>query len=251
MTTQALVFPAAAIALLFAACGADASDDSNTSTPTAGGALASLGASDLVAVWPEAGSKVHSTFDMVVGIGEMQVPGQIVILASNVESTTVATFEPGKNHGAVTLPAGQQSIIVQVLDEEGQSLGSDMSHKVSYDVVAAPSSSRVFFVEPADGATVKSPFKVVFGVEGMGMSPAMENMADKTVGHHHILINGAPMFASLPIPNNETHLHFGKAQTETEVTLKPGDYTLTMQFADGNHRSYGPRLAATIKVTVE
>ena len=36
------------------------------------------------------------------------------------------------------------------------------------------------------------------------------------------------------------------------VTLEPGEYSLTMQFADGDHRSYGPRLASKpIVITVE
>ena len=38
---------------------------------------------------------------------------------------------------------------------------------------------------------------------------------------------------------------------EAEVELSPGEHTLTMQFADLAHRSYGEQLAATIKVTVE
>ncbi|MBM4291927.1 MAG: DUF4399 domain-containing protein, partial [Deltaproteobacteria bacterium] len=44
--------------------------------------------------------------------------------------------------------------------------------------------------------------------------------------------------------------HFGKGQTETEVTLEPGEHTLTMQLADGAHISYGESLSATLKVVV-
>ncbi|MBP6707250.1 MAG: DUF4399 domain-containing protein, partial [Achromobacter sp.] len=40
-------------------------------------------------------------------------------------------------------------------------------------------------------------------------------------------------------------------QTETELKLAPGKHTLTMQFADGAHRSYGPDLSSTISVTVK
>jgi hypothetical protein len=52
------------------------------------------------------------------------------------------------------------------------------------------------------------------------------------------------------IPADDMHLHFGKGQTETEVTLKPGEHKLTLQFADGAHRSYGPKMSKTIKITV-
>jgi hypothetical protein len=48
-----------------------------------------------------------------------------------------------------------------------------------------------------------------------------------------------------------THIHFGKGQEETELELEPGEYTLTLQFADGFHRSYGEKMSTTIKITVE
>ena len=107
----------------------------------------------------------------------------------------------------------------------------------------------VWFVEPKDGATVTSPFKVVFGVKGMAVEPAGEIKADS--GHHHLLINLGPMSASEAIPVDDKHLHFGKAQTEAEVTLPPGQYKLTMQFANGAHVSYGPAMAASINITVK
>ena len=107
----------------------------------------------------------------------------------------------------------------------------------------------VWFVEPKDGATVTSPFKVVFGVKGMAVEPAGEIKADS--GHHHLLINLGPMSAGEAIPVDDKHLHFGKAQTEAEVTLPPGQYKLTMQFANGAHVSYGPAMAASINITVK
>ena len=113
---------------------------------------------------------------------------------------------------------------------------------------SAPEKS-VWFVEPKDGATVTSPFKVVFGVKGMAVEPAGEIKADS--GHHHLLINLGPMSAGEAIPVDDKHLHFGKAQTEADVTLPPGQYKLTMQFANGAHVSYGPAMAASINITVK
>jgi hypothetical protein len=114
---------------------------------------------------------------------------------------------------------------------------------------AADNAKRVYFVEPADGATVTSPFKVVFGVDGMVVEPAGAIKADS--GHHHLLINTGPMKAGEPIPADDTRLHFGKGQTETMVTLAPGKYTLTAQFANGAHQSYGEAMSKTIRVTVK
>ena len=113
---------------------------------------------------------------------------------------------------------------------------------------SAPDKS-VYFIEPKDGATVTSPFKVVFGVKGMAVEPAGDIKADS--GHHHLLINLDATKSGEGIPVDDTHLHFGKAQTETDVALPPGNYKLTMQFANGAHVSYGAPMAATIRVTVK
>jgi hypothetical protein len=107
----------------------------------------------------------------------------------------------------------------------------------------------VSFVEPANGATVSSPFKVKFAVAGMSVKPAGDMTAN--TGHHHLLINVAPIKAGEVIPVDDKHIHFGKGQTETELTLPPGNYTLTMQFANGLHQAYGPGMNKEIKITVK
>ncbi|WP_175041781.1 DUF4399 domain-containing protein [Duganella vulcania] len=114
---------------------------------------------------------------------------------------------------------------------------------------SAYAQQSVSFVEPADGATVSSPFKVKFAVSGMDVKPAGDMTAN--TGHHHLLINAAPVKAGEVVPADEHHIHFGKGQTETEVKLPPGTYTLSMQFANGLHQSYGPGMAKDIKITVK
>ena len=107
---------------------------------------------------------------------------------------------------------------------------------------------RVYFVEPKDGAEIQGPVKVVMGVEGMEIKPAGEVV--EGTGHHHILINHDFFPAGQVIPTDDTHKHFGKGDTETVLDLPPGDYKLTLQFADGLHRSYGKDLSATINIKV-
>jgi hypothetical protein len=107
---------------------------------------------------------------------------------------------------------------------------------------------RVFFSEPKDGAVIKGPVKVVMGVEGMKIQPAGEVV--EGTGHHHILINKDFMPAGQVIPTDDADRHFGKGQTEAVLDLPPGDYKLTLQFADGLHRSYGKELSATINIKV-
>ncbi|MBC7415482.1 MAG: DUF4399 domain-containing protein [Herminiimonas sp.] len=114
---------------------------------------------------------------------------------------------------------------------------------------SVPPAQSVSFLQPVDGATVTSPFVVKFGVTGMQVQPA-GTMAPDT-GHHHLLINAEDVATMAVIPMDETHLHFGKGQTETTVTLKPGKYKLTMQFGNGAHQAYGPAMSKSIQVTVQ
>ena len=94
-------------------------------------------------------------------------------------------------------------------------------------------------------------FKVVMGVEGMEVKPLGDMSPD--TGHHHLLVNApnVPEGEIVPVDKPEQYKHFGKGQTETSVKLAPGKYTLTLQFADGAHRSYGERMRKTISVTVQ
>jgi len=107
----------------------------------------------------------------------------------------------------------------------------------------------VDFVQPKNGETVSSPFNVVFAVSGMSVAPA-GNMT-KDTGHHHLLINASAIPEGTVIPADETHKHFGKGQTETQVTLPPGLYKLSMQFANGANQSYGEKMSKTIEITVK
>ncbi len=116
-------------------------------------------------------------------------------------------------------------------------------------LAGSAAAQSVDFTEPKNGAVVSSPFKVKFAVTGMEVKPA--GTMDSNTGHHHLLINADSMKVGESIPFDEKHLHFGKGQTETEVTLPPGNYKLTMQFANGAHQSYGPGLSKTINVTVK
>ena len=117
------------------------------------------------------------------------------------------------------------------------------------EMAPIPEGARVFFANLEDGQTVSSPVKVVFGVEGMEVEPAGELHEGK--GHHHLIINGAPLERGVVVPADSVNIHYGKGQTETEITLPAGEHSLTMQFADGYHQSYGEQMSATIKVTVK
>ena len=107
---------------------------------------------------------------------------------------------------------------------------------------------HVYIIEPADGATTDREVKVVMGVEGMQVSPAGAVVAG--TGHHHLIIDGDFIPKGETVPKDATYLHFGKGQTETVLHLTPGRHTLTLQFADGHHASYGKAMSHTVQITV-
>lgn len=115
---------------------------------------------------------------------------------------------------------------------------------------AIPANAKVFFVSPADGAELTSPFKVEMGVEKMSVDTANGKIKPAS-GHHHILIGLDSVAAGTVVPKDSTHLHYGNAQTSTELKLNPGTYKLTIQFADALHRSYGSKLTKSITVKVK
>lgn len=110
---------------------------------------------------------------------------------------------------------------------------------------------KVSFLEPKDGSLVESTFKVKMHIQRMKVCPANIETKNKLCGHHHIIIDGASVAKDEIIKNDETHLHFGKEQSEAELKLTPGKHTLTLQFADYAHKSYGKELSSTIQVDVK
>ena len=112
-----------------------------------------------------------------------------------------------------------------------------------------PPAQSVSFIEPVDGAVVSSPFKIKFAVSGMEVKPAGEIVPN--TGHHHLLIDSASVPQGESIPVDSQHMHFGKGQTEAQISLPPGTHILTMQFANGAHQSYGVGMSRTINITVK
>ncbi len=114
---------------------------------------------------------------------------------------------------------------------------------------------RVYFKTPSDGEEISGPLidgkvrvKVVMEVEGMTVRPAGEVV--EGTGHHHIIIDKSAIATGQVVPKDGQHIHFGKGQTVTEIAVEPGERTLTLQFADGAHKSYGDVMSATIKVKI-
>src|SRR3954447_25350978 len=105
----------------------------------------------------------------------------------------------------------------------------------------APAGAFSYFVNLKNGDTVTSPFKVVFGLSpNMGVAPS--GVDKPNVGHHHLIVDKtlAAEEMTQPITVDDQHVHFGKGQTETTVTLPAGKHTLQLMLGDWTHVPFKP-----------
>lgn len=111
-------------------------------------------------------------------------------------------------------------------------------------------SVHLYIVSPQDGATVKSPFTIVFGLRGMGITHAGDDFPNS--GHHHLLIDvNTSLSLTEPMPHNKNLLHFAAGQTEAQIDLPPGKHTLQLVLSDSKHYSFNPPVVSKqITVTV-
>ena len=117
---------------------------------------------------------------------------------------------------------------------------------------SAPTGPRVFFVQPADGATVTSPVHLEFGIENFEISPVPAGTVTETrpaLGHHHVAIDADCLPTGTAIPRAAPWVHFGDGKNVIEMQLPPGQHRLTLQVGDDLHRTI-EGLCSTITVNV-
>ncbi len=105
------------------------------------------------------------------------------------------------------------------------------------------SGAEAYFIDLKDGAKVPGKLILRFGLRGMGIAPAGEDLAGedlKKTGHHHLLIDAELPPLDKPIPDDANHLHFDAGQTEAEITLSPGTHTLQLLLGDKDHVPHNP-----------
>ena len=115
----------------------------------------------------------------------------------------------------------------------------------------APLDAQAYIVEPANDTTVSETFTVKFGLSGMELAPAGIDKAD--TGHHHLLIDQTELpDLTASLPATEQIRHFGKAQTETKLTLEPGKHTLQLVLGNYLHIPHdNPVISDAITIEVQ
>lgn len=103
--------------------------------------------------------------------------------------------------------------------------------------------TRIAIKSPQQGATVTSPLRVSFLLQGFNVIPAMTKGRDRHFGGHHILLLDTQLpDLDEPIPMNENMIHYSKGETEALLTLPPGEHTLQLMLGDEEHESFEPPL---------
>jgi hypothetical protein len=112
---------------------------------------------------------------------------------------------------------------------------------------------RVYFIEPKDGATVKSPVHLKFGMDNYTISPVPAGdvtTARPGMAHHHVGVDQDCLPAGTTIvKGTPSWVHFGTGSTEIDMQLTPGQHKLTLQPGDDLHKTID-NLCQTITVNV-
>lgn len=245
---------AAALLLLGAACGDDEPTPSSASTTTApsGPSVAFVtpteGASVSNPVQVELkaeGFALEPAGEVHEGAGHLHVMVDTPCVATGAAIPKDAQhvhFGKGQTTGSIDMAAGKHTLCLQAGD--GAHTALDLTDEITITVDDSPS---VAFVEPANGTSVTSPVVLKLATFNFTVEPAGEVHAG--AGHLHVMVDVPCLAPGEPIPKDDQHVHLGMGQTETELTLAPGEHTLCLQAGDGVHTALDITREVTFTVT--
>jgi len=154
--------------------------------------------------------------------------------------------------GAALLAAALATACGSETPQSQPAAGSGASSAPPASSASAPATGRVFFIEPQDGATVKSPVRLRFGVEKLEIQPVPQGdvqSARPGIGHHHVAVDADCLPPGTVIPKAAPWVHFGDGKNEIEMQLPPGQHKLTLEIGDDKHTTM-PGFCSTITVNV-
>lgn len=110
--------------------------------------------------------------------------------------------------------------------------------------------AAVQIVEPANGATVPSPVKIVLQASGVEIVPATEERPG--TGHHHLYVDRDLTPVGDTMPRGVTGIiHLGRGQTEFSLdSLAPGPHRVIAVIGTWEHRSLQPPATDTVEFTI-
>ena len=118
----------------------------------------------------------------------------------------------------------------------------------------APSNttSRVYFIQPQDGATVVSPVQLKFGAAYFKIEPVGDGEVHEGAGHLHLTVGAGCVESGKAITKAAPHIHFADRSKEIELELDAGTHRLCLQAADGEHTALaGEGMMEQISISVK
>lgn len=117
----------------------------------------------------------------------------------------------------------------------------------------AAGGARVFFIEPMDGASVKSPVHFRFGAEGITIAavpPDPVTTVRPNTGHFHLGVDTDCLAPGTEIvKGTPTWVHFGKGDDQFDSQFTPGQHKVSLQIGDDKHVTM-PGFCSTITFNV-
>ena len=125
----------------------------------------------------------------------------------------------------------------------------------SPESTAAPGGGKVFFSEPKNGATVKSPVHIVFAsdmftIAAVPPGEIKPEAVRANTGHFHLGVDTDCLAAGSVIPKANPWVHFGDGKNTIDMQLAPGEHKLVVQAGDDKHATM-TGLCQTITVSVQ
>jgi len=108
-------------------------------------------------------------------------------------------------------------------------------------------------MEPANGATVKSPVHLVFGSEMVTIAPVPAGEVTEVrpnTAHYHLGVDTDCLPVGSVIPKANPWVHFGDGKNTIDMQLSTGMHKLVVQAGDDKHATM-TGLCETINVNVE
>jgi hypothetical protein len=117
-------------------------------------------------------------------------------------------------------------------------------------VAGGGTEARVEISEPANGATVSAPVKVVLTATGVRIAPATDSTPG--TGHHHLFVDRDVTPVTDTMPRGVTGiLHLGSGQTEFVLeSLAPGPHRVIAVIGDFRHTPIADIASDTVSFTV-
>jgi hypothetical protein len=242
---------AVALMLLAAACGSKDDKTPTAGSPTATASVAFASPEDGASVSNPVQVEFTATGFALEPAGEVhQGAGHLHVM---VDTPCVAPGKPipkdaqhlhfgkGQTDGLIDLAAGKHKLCLQAGD--GAHTALDLTNEITVTVDHSPS---VAFLDPAQGATVASPVHLKLAAFNFLVEPA--GAVHDGAGHLHVMVDVPCVDPGQVIPKDAQHVHLGAGQTETDLTLTPGDHTLCLQAGNGQHTALP--ITRELKITV-